>query len=129
MASWPTSISILCKWACTLAEPAGYDESMLAYFHAIRNFLANVNYHFQGFPPNRRPCYMNSPLNITSSLFNYFACSKIFKLGISNLKHIFLRMQLFLVATLFSSTFGYLTISILNCVMRFLTFISLNMCR
>ena len=38
------------EWANMLTKLAGYDEYRLAWFHLVRNFLANVIYHFQGFP-------------------------------------------------------------------------------
>ena len=43
---WPTSIGILWKWAIKPTELYGDDECRLAWFHLIRNFLANEIYHF-----------------------------------------------------------------------------------
>ena len=43
---WPTCIGILWKWATMLTKLAGDGECRLAWFHAIRNFLANEIYNF-----------------------------------------------------------------------------------
>ena len=38
------------EWTSMLATLAGYDEYRLAWFHPIRNVLANKIYHFQDYP-------------------------------------------------------------------------------
>ena len=97
-----------------LTKLAGFDEYRLARFHPIRNFLANEIYYFKDCPIKHLPFYLGSPLHVISSLFDHFCLfqnailRKILKLGFSNFKPIFLRIQFSLGATIFFSSFGYL---------------------
>ena len=93
-----------------LTEQAGNGEWTLAWFHPIRNFLANKIYHFSRLSHRTGcPIYIGNPLHIISSLFSHFCLflqnailHKMLKLGLWNFKLIFFRMQFSLVATFFS---------------------------
>ena len=88
----------------------------LAWFHAIRNFLANEIYHFSRLSHQTGYLFtFYSPLNIINSLLSQFCLfqdtilHKMLKLGFWCFKSIFLRMQFSLFATFFSLVLNVFT--------------------
>ena len=61
LTDWSTWIGILWKWASTLNELARDGECRLAGFHAIKNFLENKFFTFQGWPTKQAAFLLGLP--------------------------------------------------------------------
>ena len=132
LSTWPTWLGILLKWASTLTKLARDVDCRLAWFPAIRNFLANEIFLFRGYPTKQAAFLPGqyAPYNQPCSQSLFLASECYFA---ENVEVRFLKFQgLFsqnahfsLVATFFSlvliiSSSWYMHLN------EFLTFISFN---
>ena len=103
------------EWASMLTKlwlgmiNTDWPGSILSEISLERKFI-----FFNDVRSSRLPFYLGSPLHVIGSFFSHFCLfqnailRKMLKLGFTNFKTIFLRIQFSLVATFFFSSFGYL---------------------
>ena len=103
------------EWASMLTKlwlgmiNTDWPGSILSEISLDRKFI-----FFNDVRSSRLPFYLGSPLHVIGSFFSHFCLfqnailRKMLKLGFTNFKTIFLRIQFSLVATFFFSSFGYL---------------------